>query len=133
MKQKIKEMIYKSNLERDILLEGNFKGYHYLIVSYGTHPCAYVELKDNEYELYPSDKKWFELVDVHGGITYTGNLHHLLENTNKHFIGWDYAHCEDYVGYFGDDKAFTEFKKYTVKDIMKDVKKVINQLKSGLL
>lgn len=45
----MKEMIYKNYMENgqeviEILDEGVYKGFHYVIVSYGTHPCAYVEI-----------------------------------------------------------------------------------------
>ena len=28
---------------REILDKGKYKGYRYVIISFGTHPCAYVE------------------------------------------------------------------------------------------
>lgn len=42
-----KEMVYSSErTDGDILARGNIDGYEYLIVSYGTHPCAYAEVKE---------------------------------------------------------------------------------------
>lgn len=42
----MKEMAYSSdpNADREILDEGYVHGYHYCIVSLGSHPCAYVEI-----------------------------------------------------------------------------------------
>lgn len=45
----MKEMVYKNYMENgqeviEILDEGIYKGFHYAIVSYGTNPCAYVEI-----------------------------------------------------------------------------------------
>lgn len=43
-------MIYKGSVENeqkviDMLDEGIYKGFHYVIVSYGIHPCAYIEFQ----------------------------------------------------------------------------------------
>lgn len=43
------EMIYK-RATQELLYQGEYKGYRFFIVSYGTHPCAYVENK-KEYTL----------------------------------------------------------------------------------
>lgn len=102
----MKEMVYKNYMENgqeviEILDEGIYKSFHYVIVSYGTHPCAYIEIpKDNV-----SDEDKLIDIDCHGGITYvftTGLIKPNNENhRDGHWIGWDYAHaceaidCED--------------------------------------
>lgn len=44
----MKEMVYKTIRERIILDEGLCCGMWYWIISYGTHPCAYIQIpKDN--------------------------------------------------------------------------------------
>lgn len=90
--------------------EGRFKlvkmgkcmGRDYAIVSYGTHPCAYVALLED-------DTRDFEEMDaleaVNGGITF--GIGCLQSDRLPPFgpksieapygvIGWDYAHCLDY-------------------------------------
>lgn len=52
----MKEMIYKGSVENeqkviDMLDEGIYKGFHYVIVSYGIHPCAYIEIPEG-HKLY---------------------------------------------------------------------------------
>ena len=49
----MKEMAYSSdpNADREILDEGYVHGYHYCIVSLGSHPCAYVEIPKDQYML----------------------------------------------------------------------------------
>lgn len=42
----MKPMIYKATREIEILDEGVINNFHYCIVSYGTHPCAYIELPE---------------------------------------------------------------------------------------
>lgn len=67
----MKEMVYISdpNADREILDEGYVHGYHYCIVSFGSHPCAYVEI--------PKDHPCYGLnyekikVNCHGGLTYS--------------------------------------------------------------
>ena len=102
----MKEMIYKGSVENgqkviDMLDEGIYKGFHYAILSYGSHPCAYVELP-TEHPLYPLyDEDELAYIDCHGGITYfstTGLIRPSDENhRDGHWIGWDYAHCMDYI------------------------------------
>lgn len=45
----MEEMEYKTSFsfnEMEILDESSYNGYDYYIVSYGSHPCAYVALTD---------------------------------------------------------------------------------------
>lgn len=64
------EMIYSNKHITEVLLEGEYLGYKWVIISYGTHPCAYVKL--------PKNSKLISLggevpVSCHGGITYTSS------------------------------------------------------------
>lgn len=100
-----------------VLKTNTHAGYHYIIISYGTHPCAYVDL--------PKKHPWYELkydeipVKCHGGLTYS-------EKNDKFWrIGWDYAHCDDYSPlYFNSPE---NFKKWTVEEIVKECESVCNQ------
>jgi hypothetical protein len=129
----MKEMVYKNYMENgqeviEILDEGIYKSFHYVIVSYGTHPCAYIEIpKDNV-----SDED--ELIDIscHGGITYVSTAG-LFKPSNKnhrdgHWIGWDYAHCMDYCYSLYNSGLLNDNKKWTTKEILEEVKDVIEQL-----
>ena len=136
----MKEMVYRSFIENghrfiDMLDEGVYKGFHYTIVSYGTHPCAYVEIPE-KHDLYNvSDEDKLIDIDCHGGITYVSATG-IIKPSNKnhrdgHWIGWDYGHYMDYVYSpynFAplDDKI--DDKKWTTKEILEDVKNVIEQL-----
>lgn len=134
----MKEMIYKHFDENgqeviDMLDEGVYKGFHYVIVSYGTHPCAYVEIPGG-HKLYDVSNK-DELVDIdcHGGITYVSTTGLIKPNNENHrdghWIGWDYAHACDYIGYLPVDFTITNgLKKWTTKEILEEVKDVIEQL-----
>lgn len=130
----MKEMVYKNYIENgqeviDMLDEGIYKDFHYAIVSYGTHPCAYVEIPEG-HELYNvSDEDELVDIDCHCGITYvstTGLIRPSDENhRDGHWIGWDYAHCMDYT--YGAYNT-SDDKKWTTKEIFEDVKNVIEQL-----
>ena len=119
-------MIYKSTQEREVLERGKYKGYEFEIISYGTHPCAYVCVPVG----HPFYEKPYDEVDVdcHWGLTYSQR-----GTDGKWWIGWDYAHCDDYggmsllyasMGYAFDDNG----KKWTTDEILKEVFEVIDQL-----
>lgn len=134
----MKEMIYSVNtVSATILLSGMYKGHNFYIVSYGTHPCAYVDVPEDhiwyekDYSGEPGDK-----IDCHGGLTYSGRLNHFLsknETEGKWFFGWDYAHAGDYIGYeikwgLRNEKD----KKWTTEEIFEDIKYVIEQLDNAI-
>lgn len=125
----MKEMIYSSEPKRELLVQGIYKDYKFYIINLGTHPVAYVNIKKGHpyrYEHYSEMN-----IDVHGGLTYSEKA----INTGNSvcvgwFIGWDYAHCDDYYGY---EEALpfelrTNGKKWTTEEIFEDVKSVIKQL-----
>ena len=117
-----------------VLKKGEYKGYKYVIISYGTHPCAYVCIP-KKHKYY--EKSIDELMEVccHGGITYSNSdlIYNPLVLKDSWWIGWDYAHCYDYSGRYISDSnmnsIFKDNKKWTTKEIFKEVKEVINELK----
>ena len=126
-------MVYKTDRETRILFEDDYKGRHFVIVSYGTHPCAYVEVTDTKYAYLGYDELE-DKIRCHGGLTYADNLDHVLGENNRWFIGWDYAHAGDYMGYdelFNFKSRFKD-KKWTTEEIYEEVKSVIEQLEELL-
>lgn len=59
----------------------------------GSHHCGYVELPERLGEPHYDDNPIMEL-NVHGGVTYAGNL---PEMDGKYVIGYDCAHYGDYM------------------------------------
>ena len=127
----MKEMVYKNHIENgqeiiDMLDEGVYKGFHYAIVSYGIHPCAYVEIPE-EHKLYDTND-----IKCHGGITYVskaGLIDPSKENhRDRHWIGWDYAHFGDYTHLPVNLEILNDGKKWTTKEIFEEVNDVIEQL-----
>lgn len=122
----MKQMDYTKESLCKVLHKGEFKGFKFAIVSYGTHPCCYVFLP-KEHKYY--GKSYDEIdIDCHGGLTYSDNelIFNPLVNDDW-IIGWDYAHCNDYIGYYGYD-SFKNSKKWTTKELFEEVKQVIEQL-----
>ena len=129
---KYKEMIYQKDRKIELLFRNIYKGYNFYIFNLGTHPTAYIEIpKDNK--LY--GKRYNEIydmgydIDVHGGLTYSDN--ELIGiKSNDWFIGWDYAHCDDYAGYYMDMPIEFQIggKKWTTVEIIKECESAINQI-----
>lgn len=126
----MKQMEYQAKRKIELLDSGKCINYNYYILNLGTHPTAYIEIpKNHKYYL----KHYDEIdIDVHGGLTYSDN-YLIVEGekiTNCWFIGWDYAHFGDFIGY--ELNYPTEFrtneKKWTTKEIQNDVYEVCKQL-----
>lgn len=127
----MKEMEYKqnSNERYEVLDSGIKNGFPWMIISYFNHPCAYIGLpkKHKYYGKFYEDIE----IDCHGGLTFSKFrfLADKLEIFKNHWvIGWDYAHLGDYhFGLFSS--MLLENKKWTTKEIKKEVFDVIKQLK----
>ena len=140
----MKEMVYrpladfKKSSDCWVMLdESVYNNYHYAIVSYGTHPCAYVEIPQG-HEYYGKNIYNFDFpIKCHGGITYSSDkgilfpVEHELHR-DGYWIGWDYNHYNDYYAYNIDpakaDRIFRCVKKWTTEEILEEVKNVIDQL-----
>lgn len=127
----MKEMKYQTNRRKELLDSGKCMGYNYYILNLGTHPTAYVEVpKDHKYYL----KHYDEIdINVHGGLTYSEEKL-FLENEvlfESWFIGWDYAHFDDYLGHeeLYPEEYRTNGKKWTTEEIKEEVYNVCKQLK----
>lgn len=130
--QEIKPMIYGKNRKFEVLLEGQCFGYQFYIVSLGTHPTAYVEipLEDKFYKKDAYFGSDLDVINVHGGITYSAS--NLWFGIKGWFIGWDYAHAGDYVGYYDNLPKYLhryDEKKWTTEEILDDVIDVTKQLR----
>ena len=125
----MKEMQYQKIRYTTILDKGDYKGFNYAIVSYGTHPCCYVFLpKGHKY--YGKEYDDIE-ISCHGGLTFSEKdlAFNPIFLKDTWVIGWDYAHCDDYAGYFEDNGDLAKnTKKWTTKEMQKEVFGVIEQL-----
>lgn len=104
------------------ICRGRYMGHNYYILSMGTHPCAYVELrKDDKY--YGVDYEYIPVL-CHGDLTYSKSYLKTVWNKGW-FIGWDYAHSGDHMEY---KSAPISGKKYTTEEIEEECRSVIRQL-----
>lgn len=123
----MEKMIYKKDREIKILLSGQYRGRKFAILSLGVHPTAYVELKEEEFQMSENYDNYD--LDVHGGFTYIGEAYWDKQDNSK-YIGWDYAHLGDFSGVFliRDDNYWnTDDKQWTTEEIFKEVISVIEQ------
>lgn len=149
------EMEYRSDRYVDNLVAleiGEYEDIIYQIVSIGTHPCAYIGFPEGHVFYFSEDKSilksglskssqklnttydLFQDVYVHGGFTYSrlgDNKDGLLFSNKFFWIGWDYAHSGDYVGYMEKFKDLNEVnaRKWTLDEIREHAFDAIEQLK----
>ena len=124
----MEEMKYKYKREMTILDSGVYHNRKYFIISLGTHPCAYVEFN---HEIQRDSDEWYD-TPCYGGITFD-DYAYWDENDETYYIGWDYAHFTDWVGYLSAEENIKEDrKKWTTKEILENVKEVIDYLNKFL-
>ncbi len=129
---KIKQMEYGKERRTELLCKDKYKNYNYYVLNLGTHPTAYIEISKED-KLY--GKSYDEIyrmgcdIDVNGGLTYSDNELIGIKSENW-FIGWDYAHCNDYCGYEEDmpESIRTYGKKWTTEEIVEECKNAIDQI-----
>ena len=127
----MKEMIYSSKYKREVLDTGYCLGLLYYIINLGLYPVAYIKVPENS-EYFGKDMGEID-IEVHGGVTYSKNYLWTSEKDkiDGWFIGWDYAHYGDYSGYEENlpERFRINGKKWTTKEIFKDVTKVCYQIR----
>ena len=113
--------------EKRIILTSDYKGWTYSIITLGTHPCAYVDVKNTMF-----DGKFYADIPIecHGGLTYSADY---LPRTNDKgwFIGWDYAHWGDlFYSQYNIDMGVIDIvsKEWTIDEVEEECKNVIDQL-----
>ena len=118
----MKPMVYECDPGKadrgEILAEGEYRGFSWCIVSYGTHPCAYVGIPKG-HRLYGMRYTMIECDGAHGGLTYSERGRPIGDCWN---IGWDYAHAGDYTA------VFPYGRKWTTEEILKHVHCVIDSI-----
>lgn len=126
----MQEMRYQSTRTVEILETGYYMGLLYYILSLGTHPTAYIRVpKDNKF--YGKEIEQID-IEVHGGITYSEDGLYIKDGQiiDGWFIGWDYGHYGDYLGFEEQYPQFckTGGKKWTTEEIKRDVCNACYQL-----
>ena len=129
---KDKKMIYSKFQTIELIAYGEYKEYEYAVINYGTHPCCYVKLEQDdqffghEYANIP--------IACHGGLTYSRKVLQLSSteiDSDGWWIGWDYSHTGDYVPYLEailDKEDVNRLKKWSTEELIGECKNVIDQL-----
>lgn len=127
------EMVYCSFQDaashQCILARGTYRGWEYLIYSFGTHPAAYVRIPLRYNPQAVRADEWDYYVDCHGVVTFVGVpkvLRSLPHYNGTYWIGWDYDWETDQYSTSRKGKA------YTTDDILKDCMAAIEELQIGL-
>lgn len=127
--ENVYEMVYQqSRCKPQVLAHGVYHGRNYYVVSFGTHPCAYVDVSDLLSMTWEEQKYIENAIDCHGGVTYS-SVELVVANNKGWYIGWDYAHCMDYSGYI---PCGSLTKKWTTHEMVSECKRVIDQIE-GLI
>ena len=136
-------MKYQPTRKFGVLYEGTKDDYKIVIVSYGTNPCAYIGLPKKHllngvhYDSFSGFNNEGEYLGFpcNGGVTFTGLGIHNELHPNTWFLGWDYAHAGDYVGYYQGTSMGknSKNKKWTTKQIYEQCVNVIDTLKKVVL
>lgn len=121
----MKEMKYEKDRKIEILQNEKYKGYRYIILSLGTHPTAYIEIPKG-HKLNGQDYDDID-INVHGGLTYADHQLMGIDSENW-YIGWDYAHLGDYLGYEEGLFPRANHKRWTTEEIKKECEEAIDQL-----
>lgn len=122
----LKPMIYTEERKANVLAHDTYKGYEFAIISLGTHPCAYIGIPEgHRFYKKESSHKIFDDLPVHWGLTYSEmGVRGLMQD--KWVIGWDYAHCVDYVALsIGPN---WEGRRWSTEEILEEVKAVIDEI-----
>lgn len=118
-KQKFNKPIFKE------VAEGDYKDIHWCIRTLGMCPLAYVSI--------PAEQQDKLECLVHGGLSFW-NDKLANKDDNRTYFGWDYGHCGDYmekptyVKKIIHDYMNENSKKYTVSEVIADIKRAIDNL-----
>lgn len=125
----MKQMVYSNRHKADRLHSGVHRGIDFVILSLGSHPTAYVRIPET-HEWYKKDYMDID-IDCHGGLTFASTgVSKDVKTKDGWWVGWDYAHDGDFSGY-GTPWGTAYDKKYSTEEIFRDVKEVIEQVKSA--
>lgn len=112
------------------LTTGEYRGLTFYVVTLGTHPCAYVNVAGTELDGTDTDEMDDTGIECHGGFTYAESTLYVAKGEGW-FVGWDYAHCEDWCGYmesYKDEYRETHLKRHNTLEMIRDCMDVIDQI-----
>lgn len=128
----MKQLVYSKNRCALCLHEERVDGYLIIIMNYGTHPCGYIGLPKNH---FLNKVNYNELADnkiygdkVNGGFTYS-NFGVAGFHKDTWFLGWDYAHFNDYTEFMNEVSYYKDLKKWTAEEIYQECLEQLEEIK----
>ena len=116
---------YTYERKHEKIVGGKYRGIEFKIMNYGTHPCSYILLTDEQARTlgYEDSEDDLNCLICHGGCTYGCDVDPETKKETPGYIwaGWDYAHLGDFHG--SDlNPLFLSIKrdghKYTTKELV---------------
>lgn len=138
----MKEMVYRYDenrisQKREILAEGTYCQYKYIVMSHSIYPAVYIDLPDTVgerliYGGYTNAVKQLNRdVPVHGGWEYVSET--LCTNDRGYqfrrgwFVGWTYNTADDYIA--GELFSYRKGeKRWTTAELIEEAKAAIKKL-----
>ena len=132
----VEEIYLGKRMEIPIVLRQGYSGdFQFVILTVGTHPCAYVGVNKKhklfglDYdELYEENRN----IECHGGMTYASDHISQVKNMGKRWwFGWDYGHYGDFHDsnlYRGILEGFGGDRRWLLDEIYIEVLEVMKQL-----
>lgn len=116
-----------------VLAEGEYEGFGYIVLSLGTHPCAYVNVGHTSLNgLHYDEVEKLGDTGAHGGLTYSNRKVHGTD-VEGWWLGWDYSHYGDRYGagdmYLPGDSYTTAEIEFQCRDVIDNLGKLV--LKAG--
>ena len=126
----MKEMVYYPERlkEPEILFDETIGKFRIIGMNLGTHPTAYIGIPENHI-LAGLGMNDLNILDVHGGITFSSGGDDKYLPKGYWWYGWDYAHVGDWCGYYTEDSPFAKmnYRKWTTEEIYKEAEYVVRQ------
>ena len=125
----MKPMVYTNEELEDVLYEGEYKRYKFVILSFGSHPMAFVENKlgiINDEDIRLMD------INVHGDC-FTWFYYGFWDEESKKttWLGWSYGYYDEGDCWGACKKGSYKYehcKMWTTPEIYEEVKNVVEQL-----
>ena len=124
----MRPMMYSEERKSERIAGEVYRGYEYAVINRGWHPCCYIKIPEGHL-FYKKDYDDIDL-DVHGGLTFAGHNLDVAPGVadDGFWIGWDYAHWGDYVGFESYTVHIFPGKMWSVEELVADCKAAIDQI-----
>lgn len=123
--------IYTNKKCNKCVKKGTYKGIKFYILSYWTHPCAYV-LIDKKSKLYEINYHYInDIINDCVNWWFTYSEYWLWKYVDKEYwvLWWDYAHSWDYFWWYNPLVGWEiHWKKWTVEEILEQIHDCIDKI-----